>query len=289
MSWQFLLIVYLVLTTVAGLLQRRLGQAIPQHNRLVNGFFFVCIHYPIGLVTASIIGFHLDIGWTNAIILAGGGIAFPISGILAYRASKDVDASLFGILQNFQPVITIILAVLLLSQHLNVQQLIGALIIIGSALTVSSVSYSHGSKSTRTGLMIALLAIALMGLETVYESWMLGRLDFGTYIVFGLGSQTFWMAVFAWPQRRNIRKIINRKYGPTVLVSSLSKSLKGLAFVGALYLSKSASLVSAFISFLPVMMVVAGYLFLHEKQYLKLKISAAIVGSAGLIILSLSK
>jgi drug/metabolite transporter (DMT)-like permease len=289
MTWQFFLMCYLVLATIVGLFQRRLGQTIPQYNRLVNGFFFLCIHYPLALITASIIGFHVHIGWFNALTLLVMGISFPLTDILAFRASKDVDAGLFGILNNLSPVITIALASLLISEGLTSQQFAGAFIIIFSALLISIKAYNHSSKNTKAGIILALISVTLLGLDTVYESWMLKRIGMGSLLVYGLGLQTFWMAILAWPQRKHIREVINRQYGFQVLVLSVSKSVKGLVFIAALYISKSAAIVGAFTGFLPVMMVLAGFLFLHEKQYLKLKIAAAATGSIGLVVLSLGK
>jgi drug/metabolite transporter (DMT)-like permease len=286
MTWQFFLIGFLVLGTVVALLQRRLGRVIPEHNQLVNGFFFLGIHYPLALVIAFIAGFHLDIGWFNAIVMVLVAITFPLTNILAFRASKDVDAGLFGILNNLGQVLTIGLAAILLSERLTPHQFAGAIIIVFSALLVSIITYDHGSRSTRAGIMLALLSVVLLGVDTVYETWMLSRLGCGTYLVYGVGLQTFWMTVFAWPYRKNLRQIINRRYGPEVLALSLSKSLKGLAFVAALYISKNAAIVGAFTGFLPVMVVLAAYIFLKERSYLKVKIAAAAAGTAGLIILN---
>ena len=287
MTWQPFVICYLVLATVVGLLQRRLGRDIPQYNRLVNGFFFIGVHYPLALIVASIIGFHAHIGWFNAMTLLAMGITFPLTDMLVFRASKDVDAGLFGIINNLTPVITIALAALLLSERLTGQQLIGALIIILSALMVSILAYERSSKNTKSGIILALLAVVLLGSGTVYETWMLQRIGMGALLVYGLGLQTFWMTLFAWPQRRYIRKVINRKYGPQVLALSLSKSLKGLAFIASLYISKNAAIISAFTGFLPVMVVLAAFVFLKEKTYLRVKILAAVAGTIGLAILSL--
>ncbi|HEY5441942.1 MAG TPA: EamA family transporter [Candidatus Saccharimonadales bacterium] len=287
MTWQLLLAAYLVLGTVVALLQRRLGRTIPQHNRLANGFFFVCVHYPLGLILAAILGFHLDIGWFNFFTLAVMGISFPLTDMLIFRASKDVDAGLVGILNNLTPVITIALAALLLSERLSGQQLIGALIIAVSALAVSIITYEQGSKSRKTGIMLALLSITLLGLGTVYETWILKRIGMGSVLIYGQGLQTFWMAVFAWPYRHGIKQIINRKYGAEIVTWAFSKSLKGFAFLGALTLSKSAAIVGAFTGFLPVMVVLAAYFVLKERSYLRVKIIAAAAGAVGLVILSL--
>ncbi|HZL07845.1 MAG TPA: EamA family transporter [Candidatus Dormibacteraeota bacterium] len=286
MTWQFFLICFLLLGTVVALLQRRLGQVIPEHNQLVNGFFFLGIHYPLALVIASIAGFHLNVGWFNAIVMIVVATTFPLTNILAFRASKDVDAGLFGILNNLGPVLTIGLAAILLSERLTPHQFAGALIIVFSALFVSIVTYDRGSRSTRTGIMLALLSVVLLGADTVYETWMLSRLGYGTYLVYGVGLQTFWMTVFAWPYRKHIKQVINRRYGPEVLALSLSKSLKGMAFVAALYLSKNAAIVGAFTGFLPVMVVLAAYVFLREKQWLRVKVVAAAMGTVGLVILA---
>ena len=287
MSWQFFLICFLILGTIVALLQRQLAQTIPQYNRLVNACFFVGVHYPLAIITALVIGFHADIGLGNMIILFAAGISFPLTDILAYRANKNIDAGLLGIINNLGPVVTIVLAALLLSQELTPQQFIGTLIIVFSALLVSIVTYSHSTKSTKTGIMLALLSVVLWGLGTVFESWMLKRIGMGSLLMYGIGFQTFWMVVLAWPQRKHIGAIVNRTYGPTVLALSLSKSIKGIVFIAALYASKSAAIVGAFIGFLPVMIVVAAYIFLREKSHLKVKILAAIAGLLGLVILSL--
>lgn len=287
MTWQFFLTCFLILGTIVALLQRQLGKTIPQYNRLVNGFFFIAVHYPLAIITALIIGFNANIGWNNIIILFVMAISFPLTDILAYRASKNVDAGLFGIINNLGPVITIVLAALLLAQELTSQQFVGALIIVFSALLVSIVAYSRSAKSTRIGIALALLSMMLWGLGTVFESWMLRRIGMGSLLVYGLGFQTFWMAVFVWPQRNHIGSIINRKYGPKVLTLSLAKSIKGIAFIAALYISKSAAIVGAFTGFLPVMIVVSAYFFLKEKSHIKIKISAALAGLIGLVILSL--
>ncbi len=289
MTWQFCVFVFFSLSVVAGLFQRKLGRDIPQFSPLINALFFLCVHYPAGLIVASILGFDLSIGWDNLGAMAAFSFTFPLAGLLSLKASKDVDAGLFSILQNLGPVISIVLAVLLLSEQLNVQQLLGTLIIVASALTISAVSYQRGSKSTRKSIILAMTTIGLVGVGVVYEAWMLQRIGFSNYLVYGWGFQTFWAAVLALPMLGQAKQLIKSPYRLSVLIFSLAGSLKGCAFVGALYLSSSASLISAFVSFLPVLMVVSGFLFLKEMQYLRLKIASALAGSAGLVILAISK
>lgn len=289
MTWQLCIFIFLTLSVVAGLFQRKLGRDIPQYSSLINSLFFLCVHYPAGLIAASILGFDATIGWVNLAAIAAFSFTFPLAGLLSLRASKDVDAGLFSILQNLGPVVSIILAVLLLSERLNIQQLVGTLIIVASALSISTLSYNRGSKSTKKSIILAITTVGLVGVGVVYEAWMLQRIGFSNYLVFGWGFQTFWAVVFAWPMLPQAKNLLKSPYRMPVLIFSLTRSMKGGAFVGALYLSSSASLISAFVSFLPVLMVVSGFIFLHETQYLRFKIASAAAGSIGLLILAISR
>jgi drug/metabolite transporter (DMT)-like permease len=285
MSWQFLLVIYLLLNTAAYLLQRKLGQILAEHKRLISAFFFLIIHYPLGLIVAFNNSPNLHIGWLNALFLLIGSWVFPIIIVLSLKASKTVDAGLFTIMSNLIPVITIVAAMLLLHESLNSHQLLGAAIIIVSAFIITLPYLQHHSKSRASGLAAALLCFLLGGLATVYERWMLTRIGFGSYLIFGWGFQTLWTVIIAWPERKSISILLRKKYFMPVMGYALSASIKGVLFIAALSLT-SASLVTAFISFTAILVVLAAYFILKEKDWLWLKIVAATLGTIGLIILN---
>ncbi|HEX5797923.1 MAG TPA: DMT family transporter [Candidatus Saccharimonadales bacterium] len=286
MTWQLLLTAYLLLNTAVYLFQRKLGQSLAEHRRLVTGFFFLVIHYPIGLLVAYFLSPNLSIGWLNLFILLGVSWVFPLTIILALRASKDVDAGHFTVLSNLTPIVTIVAATLLLHESLAGRQLLGAAIIIVSAFVITLPNLRHHDKTKAPALMIALTVFVLTGLSIVYERWMLSRIDLGAYLVFGMGAQTFWMALMAWPERKHLKILKSKKHFPKILGFALASSIKGICFVSALKLSGNASIVSAFISFTSILVVISAYFILKEKEWLWLKISAAVMGTAGLIILN---
>jgi uncharacterized membrane protein len=80
--------------------------------------------------------------------------------------------------------------------------------------------------------------------------------------------------------------LLDKKNFRPILLYCVSNSFKGVCFVGALKVSGNASVVSAFTSFLAVLVVVSAYFILKEKEALVLKLSAAAIGTTGLIILS---
>jgi uncharacterized membrane protein len=115
---------------------------------------------------------------------------------------------------------------------------------------------------------------------------MLTRIDFGAYLILGWGAQTLWMTVVSWPQRKQLKALRNKKNFPALLSYALAASVKGIVFIGALRLTTNVSLLSAITSFLAVMVVITAYFALKEKRWLWYKIGAAIIGAAGLVILS---
>ncbi len=286
MSWQILLSGYLILGTAAYLIRRRLAQTFAEHNRLVNGFFFIAVLYPIGLIVAAINQPSLHIGWLNFCLLIGGSFVWPVINLLAYRSNKDVDAGLYTILNNLTPIVTIITAWWLLNEKLTDRQLLGATVILVSTFLATLPRLRHRSTSKSAGLIFALASVTLLGLAIVYERYMLTRMDFGAYLVYGWGAQTFWMALLAWPERKNIHLLKNKKIALPIIGYGLTNALKGLCFVSALRLSGNASLVSAFSSFMAVLVVLAAYYVLKEKEWLWFKVAAAFIGAAGLIILN---
>ena len=286
MTWQLLLTAYLILGTAAYLIRRKLAQTLTKHNRLVNGFFFIAVLYPLGLIVASFSSPNLSIGWLNVVFLAAGSGIFPLINLLAFRANKDVDAGLYTILNNLTPIITIVAASLLLQERLNDQQLLGAAIIITSTFLATLPRLQKRSASSSTGMLFALASVSLLGLAIVYERWMLTRIDFGAYLVFGWGAQTLWMSVLAWPERKNIKILREKKNFLPILSYGVTNAFKGLCFVAALKLSGNASVVGAFASFMAVMVVLSAYFILNEKEGLLFKIGAALIGTFGLIILN---
>ncbi|MBI5357733.1 DMT family transporter [Candidatus Saccharibacteria bacterium] len=287
MTWQIFVFGYLVFATASFLLRRTLAQSLSEHNRLINAFFFLGTLYPVGLIIAAFSSPDLSIGWTNFIFTMLGSLAFPLVMVLAFRANRDIDAGHYTILNNIAPIVTIIAATVLLSESLSGLQLLGAIIIILSAFLVTLPNLSGKHRSNSVGVMFALLSVVILGLGIVFERWMLTRIDYGAYLVYGWGAQTLWMVLLAWPERKNLNLIFAKKNFNHVIWYALTNTFKGVFFVSALKVTTNVSLVSAASSFTAVSVVLAAYIFLKEKQWLWLKILSAIIGTIGLIILNI--
>jgi len=277
----------MVLATAAYLLRRSMAQKMAKYNKLINAFYLVGVLYPVGLIFAAFTGPDLAVGWQNFFFMIFGSGLFSVMYLLSFRANRDIDAGVYTILNNITPIVTIAFAWILLNEKLNTQQLIGASIIISSAVLVTLPRLKRSSETRLLGLGFAISSVVVLGLAIVFERWMLTRVDFGAYLVYGWGGQALWMSVLAWPERKRLNEILKKKeYLKLVLGYSLANAFKGLAFVGALKLSGNASLVVATTSFLVVLVVFAAYFVLREREWLWLKIFTAVFGSIGLFILN---
>lgn len=287
MTWQLLLIGYLLLGTASYLWRRQLAKTFAKANRLVNAFFFVAVLYPIGLLVAAFTTPDLSIGWASFFMLLVGGALFPFVNLLVYRANRDMDAGLFTIISDLIPVVSIAGGWLLLHEGLTGQQLIGVAIILVAALLVTLPQLKHHMRNNPRALACAVTAVVLLGLGFVYERYMLTRMDFGAYIVIGWGLQMVWGVLFALPERKSYKILFDPKIQGKLWAYSLSSTFRGLCIVGALYLSGNVSVVMASASFLTVLVVVAAYFILKEREWLWLKLGAASLGVVGLLLINL--
>lgn len=287
MNWQILIFGYIIFATASFLLRRTLAKSIAHHNKLINAFFFAGTLYPIGLLIAAFTSPDLSIGWYNFFFAMIGSCLFPLVMILSFKSNEKIDAGLYGVINNVAPIVTIVLAVILLDETLNFWQILGSFLIIFSAFLVSAPSLLHHRKSNLTGIMIAFLSVIILGAAVVFERWMLTRIDFGAYLVYGWGAQTLWMVILAWPDRKNLKLIFAKKNFDHVIWYALTNTFKGVCFVGAVKLASNVSVVMVTSSFTAVTIVLAAYFLLKERSWLWLKIFSAFTGACGLIILNI--
>ncbi|HZM64031.1 MAG TPA: EamA family transporter [Candidatus Saccharimonadales bacterium] len=287
MTWQLLLLGYLVLGTVSYLLRRQLAKTFAKANRLVNAFFFVAVLYPIGLLVAAFTTPDLAIGWTSVLLLVIFGAIFPASNLLVYRANRDLDAGLFTIISDLIPVVSITVGWLALHETLSGQQLIGAAIILMATLLVTLPQLKHHMVHNKSALICAIVAVVAIGVGFVFERYLMTRMDFGAYLIFGWGAQMVWGVLLALPERKSYKMLLDPKIRGKLLGFSITSALRGLCIGGALFLSGNVSVVMASASFLTVLVVIAAYCILKEKEWLWLKLGAASLGVAGLLLINL--
>lgn len=285
--WQLLLIFYFIFGTTSILLKRVLAQQLGDHNRLINSIFFLFFLLPAAIILSFFFPRNLNVGLLNLFLLLGGSIIWPIASIIAFRAMKEVDAGIFTIINNLSPVFTLAIALPFLGESLNELQFFGVGLLILSGCIAASSQLNKHNRVSINGIFICLLCAAVLGIAITYERFMLNRIDFGAYLIYGWGSQIIWSAILAGKELRKLPKLFDKdaKKRQTLIVWGMASVLSSVAFISSLKISGSASIISAATDFMSVAIVIAAYFFLKERQHMVHKWLAVTLGIAGLLLI----
>lgn len=285
--WLFFIVLYLVLATVSSLLQRVLVIKFEGRTRLLNVLFYLVFLFPAGIILSFFFPHNFNIGWVNLLFLFGGGLIWPILGVVALQASKYVEAGVYAVVNNLSPIFTLLLALPFLGECLDDSKYLGVGLLIFSGVFIASLQVRKGSKVSTKGLVLSFMAAGIIGIATAYERFMLLRMDFGTYLVLGWGSQVLWAVILAGKELKKLPSLFTKDCKVRKILFSWGtvKVCTSIAFISALKLG-NATLLSAASDFVSVLVVIGAYFFLKERNNLVYKLLAAVVGVVGLILIS---
>jgi len=286
MHWLIPLNFYFFFAVFSFLLRRSLAKRFIHYNRLINAIFLVVFHLPAALTISRFFPNNLDVGWLNLLFLGIGSLIWPIANLVAFRANHKLDAGIFSIISNLAPIFTLLVALTFLGENLNYIQIIGSGLLILSGIIITLPLLGRKSTINHQEILIGILSAAIVGIAICYERFMLTRIDFGAYLVYGWGSQILWGALLAIKDYKYLPKLFaSNKLRNTVLAYGLSSTLQGISFVIALSLV-GASVIGPAANFVSVIIVIAGYLILGERDHLLNKLAAVTIGISGLLLIS---
>ncbi len=284
--WQLSLFFYFTLGATGYLLRRVLAQKFSQHNRLIAGIFYLFFLLPAAIVMSLTHPHNLNVGTTNLVYLLTGSLIWPLYNLAAFRANKDVDVGIFGIINNLSPLITLAIAIPFLGERLNVHQYAGIVILILSAMIAVLPQLQKHHRAKLNGIFWCFVTMVILGVAIAYERFMLNRIDFGSYITIGWSAQIAWMVAMTGKEWKYLPSLV-RAAGYKILVAyGLSGALRSCAFILALLWSGSAAIISAATDFMTVVVVIAAYFVLRERDHMVQKSAATAVGVAGLLLLT---
>ncbi len=188
--WQLLILFYFIFGTVSYLLRRVLAQKLGEHNRLIVAVFFLFFLLPATLVLFWFFPHNLNVGWLNLFFLLGGSLIWPLSTIIAFEGNRQVDVGIFTIINNVSPIFTLMIALPFLHENLGAPQFLGIGLLIVSGVLAAASQFNKSSLVSANGMLICLLSAIVLGIATAYERFMLSRVDFGAYLIYGWGAQT---------------------------------------------------------------------------------------------------
>ena len=286
--WQLLIIFYFIFGTASYLLRRVLAQKIGEHNRLINAIFYAFFLLPAAIILSQFFPHNLHVGALNIVLLLGGSLIWPLYFIIGFHANKKVDVGIFTIINNLSPLFTLAIALPFLHESLRTTQFIGAGLLIVSGIIAASSKLEKRNPSGMQGILVCLLAALFLGVGVAYERFLLNRVDFGAYLIYGWGAQVAWSLIFAHKELRKLPMLFSKAMGVRTLLLAWGAAsvLRSVSFVSSLKTSGSASVVSAASDFLSVAVVITASFFLRERNHIISKVIAVVIGVAGLLLIA---
>lgn len=245
------------------------------------------------MYTTAFLYWHEDVVMTLSDgILALGSCVVGVVGFLCFFESiMDGQVSIAGTISAAYPALTVVGALMLLSEALTSVQAIGVAAIIGGVI-VLSYEPNPGSPSAmpRRSLVFALLAFGLWGLWSLTSKMAIDRVGAGNLFGFYVLSSLTAPVLYAWFRR--MRPGGKRDESPGTRIWAMGAVGLALNVTGAFAYSfaleqGSASLVVPISSAYPIVTVVLALVLLREKVS-KLQAVALAVVVSGLVMIGLT-
>lgn len=129
----------------------------------------------------------------------------------------------------------------------------------------------------------------IIGFGAAFEKSVLDRMELGSYVVVGWGSQAFWVLILAGIYRKQVTEFFFAGGGMVKesFVFAFTGVTKSIFFLAALSIA-NASIVVPATNFITVIVVAASYVILKEHDHIVQKLIAVLIGVTGLILLGIS-
>ncbi|MBP9667224.1 DMT family transporter [Candidatus Saccharibacteria bacterium] len=287
MSWLVPLSFFFVFGTASFLLRRYLAQRIPQDNALINLVFYVVFLLPVALVLGLSLPHTFFPGWNAVWLLLAVSAVWPLYFMATFRASKDLDAGILSMITDMSAFVTLAISYMVIDERLGLAQLGGVVLLAISGLLAVWPDIRSKQHAKLGGILIALMAMVIIGFATFIEKIALNTVQLGTYFLYGWGLQAIWMIIFSYKDIRRVPAFLRRKkYRNAIFGYGIFGILRSVSFALALLLVASPTVMNAGSNFLTVTVLIAAYVILHEKENLGYKIAGALCGLAGLTLLA---
>ncbi len=242
------------------------------------------ITLPIAFMVSPV---YLSDLWNWLPMLIGIGIAFGLSNVGMFWVLRYMDAALSALLGTLGIVAAVVMATIFLGEGLSYKQLIGAACILGA---IWYVLVAHVNKNERhswkLGLFISIGTALLMGVGATGEKYLLDNMQVGSYLVWGWGFQWLVIVVCSFLfGARQYKQVLNWSNARLLGLSSLMRTLGALGFVAGQVIIGNLSKVVILSGLRVLMVALLGVFILHERQFIKRKIIAAVIAAVGVAVM----
>lgn len=290
MPWQVTIIFFVLLSSNRAIQIRRLGLLKKDVSLYALVASFTCILI-VGLSTAFVNWDKIDHdkaldAWPYLLV---GGLLFVSLNVMILKLYRYIPASIMTFTTLLNTLSVLFFATILGGEALTAKQIFGALILFLSVLIVGLFAKSnHKTKKNITlGLGVALFTALLFGPAIMNEKYLISRIGFNTYVLYGWGFQALsaYIVAFTLKDRKKIKEKLSRRIHINVWIVGILLGMSGFAYVTSLSKSGSASTMALSGTAVIGVTMFLAYFVLNEKEHLRPKIAGLILSAVGLSLL----
>lgn len=283
MTWPVLLVISIICMSTVALLQRQLLKD-ARHSAATLTIITQFLAGVVVLVFALGRGFELDLGQIPLFNLLLSVVVYSIGSQLRFMALSRVSAAHFIIVFTSRALWTVLIATLFLGDGLSIQGLIGALLIAGAIL----VAYYDGKQLTlNRGLVLSLAAAMAIGVGFGNDSYVYrGDVDVPSYSSFLFIATSVLIALVQPSSVREIPRVMKDVVVRTRILLLVGVYATGpVAFFSAVQVGGNVSVLAALNQLQTIVVVIAGFYLLHERERLKQKYLGALLSLVGAVLI----
>lgn len=283
MSWPILALISIVTLSVASVLARVL---LKEENSNPVGYAII-FQIVLGLVSLLIaIAFNkFTLPGSNTSILRFAISTFLWAGstTFGFQTLKRLNAGESSILASSGVFITISLGLLFLGEAFKMTIILGTILILASVWIISTEKLSFKS---RKGIVYGLLSAALAAVAVVNDAVILKTYEAFSYTAVMSFLPGFALLLMFPKQFAKIPKMIDKKTFPLITILCVFYSVQAITYYLALQNGAPVSALSPLTKSSIVLTVILAAIFLKERSDLNKKFLAAVLVTAGAILLS---
>ncbi len=292
MLWSVSLFFFFIVVVMQALWQRNYSRVSLLPETFPPTLSYLIALMPLSLIVGLIMPHHVTWStWLIFLIVVEGGF-IGVFNWLMFVALRLLPVAKFEMIFQLYTIVVVVLGWVLLGEKLTTPQIIGGIVLFIAAYIAISAPRQNKSQlrkhANKKGVLITLLAALTLGIGLVTEKAALNHMDTGAYFIFGFLSQTIALVILASKDvtKETISRIKIEDIKQSTVMGILS-ALVGFTYIISIQLSNNISLVTMLSSFTLPLMVLAGYVFLHERENMTRLWIASGLGCAGLILAAL--
>lgn len=282
MDWFLLALVSVLAASVAGVLQR----VLMKDERSNPYSYAIVLHFLLGflnLACALWYGARFSLSEGNLWILLIAGVLWAVCDIFLFKALQLVEVSKLTILSGLRVIITIIASLVLLHETFTVEKSIGTVLILVSTMLVINVKSEW---KLDKGLLYTVVMASFAGLGIVADGAGVQHyhpLVYNTIINFLAG-----LIIFATAPRafKRWQPLIEPAFIRNMLLIAVFGTIQGIAYLTALSYGGHTAEVGTIRQAAVILTVLLAVIFLKERNNLGRTLAAALLVTAGVVLLS---